>query len=991
MKRRLSLILLTAVLVMLAIVPMFAFTAAAEEASATISFTDASQRTSQSNTQQVWENDGITFTNDKASSTTNVANYTNPVRLYQNSKITIAVAEGSITKIEVLCNSASYATALNNSFTGGTVSDKVVTIIPTTEANSFVIEKLSAQVRVNSITVTYKTAGSTSGCEHVKDDGVVTVEPGKGTHGEMTYTCTVCGEEFIEEIPALGWTATFVVPEGAIAPTIDDTLTAEMPNGPAAPESFNKYEYEFAGWATAAIDGDVTEKPELYKAGETVALTADTTFYAVYTWAIGGTGEGGWELVTNAADLAAGNKIVIAATGSNYALSTTQNGNNRGQAAITKGDNNSTITFGDDVQVITLENGNVAGTLAFNVGSGYLYAAGSGKNYLRTEEILSNNSSWLITIDGSGVATIKAQGNNTNNWLRYNSSSSIFACYASGQKDVSIYKESVSGTRFYTTVLEAEDASCTHENYTIETVEATCSTPGSVTATCNDCGLILDELCETIEALGHDYVSEETKAPSCTETGEMTYTCQNDATHTYTEDIEMLPHNYVDNVCVDCGKVDYNYSGHYYIATIRKEGNYFYMTSDLGTASTKRYQAVDTGLTTLPAEITAPETGYVFVFEKNDDGTYSIYAEGVEGNNYLGWTSGSSGALVAKESALKLTVDLNDDGTYLIHFTASDGERYLSLNATAGNDYFAWYKTGQKKDLTLIPVNEAEEEETSKITSASITIGTNLSLNYYVKLADGENIADYAMRFTMNGVATTVTEYVYNETLGQYVFTFTGIAPQCMGDNITAELMKADEVVYTKDNYSVRQNAINLMNEEGATDALKTLLVDMLNYGAKAQLYKNYKTDALANAGYEETASDATPSEVDNVKEVSASKNAAYNIKALGVRFDYDNKLYVRFIAESTEGLVVKIGGTEATIEADGNGNYIAYSEGIGALGFATTYTFELILGGETIQTAEYSVNSYAYSMREHATMSELALALYNYGKSAMAYNAENN
>ena len=47
------------------------------------------------------------------------------------------------------------------------------------------------------------------------------------------------------------------------------------------------------------------------------------------------------------------------------------------------------------------------------------------------------------------------------------------------------------------------------------------------------------------------------------------------------------------------------YEGRYYIASIRSSGNYFYMSSDLGTASTKRYQAVDSGLTTLPASITA--------------------------------------------------------------------------------------------------------------------------------------------------------------------------------------------------------------------------------------------------------------------------------------------------------------------------------------------------------------------------------------------------
>lgn len=150
-----------------------------------------------------------------------------------------------------------------------------------------------------------------------------------------------------------------------------------------------------------------------------------------------------WSLVTDAAYLAAGDEVVIVAATANYAMSTTQNGNNRGQAAIVKNTEDNTITVGDGVQIFTLEAGTVAGSFAFNTGSGYIYAASSSSNYLRTETTLSANSSWDITIATDGVATIKAKGTNTRNWLRYNSSSSIFSCYASGQKDVAIYKKGV--------------------------------------------------------------------------------------------------------------------------------------------------------------------------------------------------------------------------------------------------------------------------------------------------------------------------------------------------------------------------------------------------------------------------------------------------------------------------------------------------------------------------------------------------------------------
>ena len=149
-------------------------------------------------------------------------------------------------------------------------------------------------------------------------------------------------------------------------------------------------------------------------------------------------GAGTWTLVKDASTLAAGDKVIIVAKDKNFAMSTTQNKNNRGQVAVTK--NGETLTYTTAVQELTLKDGKTSGTLAFYTGNGYLYAASSSSNYLKTETTLSANSSWTITIANTGAATIKATGSYTRNWLRYNSSSSIFACYASGQGDVCLYK-----------------------------------------------------------------------------------------------------------------------------------------------------------------------------------------------------------------------------------------------------------------------------------------------------------------------------------------------------------------------------------------------------------------------------------------------------------------------------------------------------------------------------------------------------------------------
>ena len=145
-----------------------------------------------------------------------------------------------------------------------------------------------------------------------------------------------------------------------------------------------------------------------------------------------------WALVKDASTLAAGDQIVIVASAFDKALGTTQNKNNRAAVGVTKSDD--TVVIGNTVQIITLETG-ADGTYAFSTGSaGYLYAASSSDNHLKTKTELDKNGSWSITINASGVATIKANGTNTRNLLKYNSSSTLFSCYASGQSDVSIYR-----------------------------------------------------------------------------------------------------------------------------------------------------------------------------------------------------------------------------------------------------------------------------------------------------------------------------------------------------------------------------------------------------------------------------------------------------------------------------------------------------------------------------------------------------------------------
>lgn len=160
-----------------------------------------------------------------------------------------------------------------------------------------------------------------------------------------------------------------------------------------------------------------------------------------------------------------------------------------------------------------------------------------------------------------------------------------------------------------------------------------------------------------------------------------------------------------------------DYSGVYVIVAKRNStSEYYYMINDEGTASTKRLVAVSAG-DTCPEDVSSlPVSSHWEIINSNDLYT----AKSVESNTYISWTSGNSACL--KDAGVSFSITVKEDGTYNFEYVAADATRYLSLNGTTGNNYFAWYKTGQMADLYLIPVVPD--------TTPSITVEETLELTY---------------------------------------------------------------------------------------------------------------------------------------------------------------------------------------------------------------------------------------------------------------------
>ena len=150
--------------------------------------------------------------------------------------------------------------------------------------------------------------------------------------------------------------------------------------------------------------------------------------------------------VTDASELEDGDAILIVSKKENvnYAMGADR-GNNRGAVEVTVSNDAITNPSTTVQKIVLVKDGSY---YYFYVGNdGYLYAASSSSNYLKTEQIPDEKNNAKATIVFSdNVPTVTFQGNNTRNIIKFNQSNNppIFSCYASNSTtgtNIEIYKE----------------------------------------------------------------------------------------------------------------------------------------------------------------------------------------------------------------------------------------------------------------------------------------------------------------------------------------------------------------------------------------------------------------------------------------------------------------------------------------------------------------------------------------------------------------------
>lgn len=882
---------------------------------------------------------------------------------------------------------------------------------------------------VGSITVTCDDCGEVVSTEELPATGHTEEEV-----AEITATCTNAGatsgvkcsvcEEVIsgcENIPALdheygdatcdrcGITIPhyqFVTPFGITKIKDGYGFNIKLPDLDFGDFSCLAQQYTFIGWSKSEISNSDNVDALLLRSN--VEIKEDTIFYPIFSYT-SGSGANGTFVKTDIANIKSTDVVVITMTtsgGTVYAL-TSANGSSKAPEAVKVSVSGDALT-GDIIDALKWNITNDNGTLIIypnGVTNKHLYC-NSANDGVR----VGTGANKTFTIDASSgylknTATSRYVGVYTTNpdWRCYTNTTGNTA-----NQTLAFYVFTSDTTTTYTTQIEY--------NHTLQSVEAK-------SPSCIEVGWNAYEYCSNcshstyveLPISGHNETFVVTKEPTCTSKGQHTYTCTVCDKERTSSDILPLPHDYVNDVCSVCGYINsasLNFSGEYVIAAIRSsasETTYRFMQAALAGSKGDKFGIIDSTLTALPSGLfynsDYTESLVIFVLEKLDNGNYVIYAKDKDGDNYLGCGDDHSAIFTDRAGAREVTVEKTINGEYNIYFIDEDEIIYLAFNSNHTYQYAGWYSSNQIKNIQLVPFAEK-----AIISAANLNLKNDLTMNFYVVLAEGENISDYTMKFEFVGKEYFAnTAILYDAEKRMYYFSLTEIAPQYMTENIRAELIDGDgNVVAVKDNYTVKLYAMRLIAKNPDNESLLFLLADMLRYGAAAQSYQNHKTDELATKGvslikYPEDEGNSLapmPTDSDNNRELYTAEDtgidsADYAFTAAGLKFDFDNKIFIKFRAVdvSKVSIVIKVDGVEVgngtAPKSSADGIYIVYSDGISATKFDTVYTFELYVDGTLHQTLTYSVNSYAYAKQASTTpnLANLVIALYRYGLSAKTYN----
>ena len=299
------------------------------------------------------------------------------------------------------------------------------------------------------------------------------------------------------------------------------------------------------------------------------------------------------------------------------------------------------------------------------------------------------------------------------------------------------------------------------------------------------------------------------------------------------------------------------------------------------------------------------------------------------------------------------------------------------------------------------------EKPAPVINTISLSLESSITMNFKVLKDSVSSFDDFYVAVKFGEKEEKITEYKQNGNY--YVFSYKGINPQLMNDEITAVLhAKNGNKEYTSPQkvMSVKEYAYTVLDRYSTEEhsKLRTLLVDLLNYGAMAQKYVGYKTDHLVNSDLTDTQKSWASKNTEDFKNIrdfnfKTISNPSVQWNSCGLVLNNSIMIRAKFSAKDIENKTVEFAFRNTKFIYDkndfvnnGDGTYYVYCNEL----FAHELSNEILItvyenGIPCSNTMRFSVESYASTVQQSSeykgtALDDLTQAMMRYGKSAVAY-----
>ena len=284
----------------------------------------------------------------------------------------------------------------------------------------------------------------------------------------------------------------------------------------------------------------------------------------------------------------------------------------------------------------------------------------------------------------------------------------------------------------------------------------------------------------------------------------------------------------------------------------------------------------------------------------------------------------------------------------------------------------------------------------------TLSLGGNIGINYYTIIPEGADPENDYIKFTVGDEPGETKVYLKDASTVSYkgteysVFKFE-VPAKMMTNVIIATLYMNGRNTASKWS-SIRQYADYILANQDLYSKELPLVRAMLNYGAYAQIYFNYRTDELANKNLYN--GDYSLDNADFTRPYDSSFTNlpdGLSFSSVSLALESDTYLNLYFADNTNKKLTFKlvIGNKETVLTpASSNGNIKIVLKGIPAHRLNEDYKIKITVEGDSTEYyLTYSPIMYAYNIISRAQdeirtpeLKDLMKALYLYNQAAKAY-----